>query len=179
MVSKIHLKKTFASFVVAAGVALAAPPYFAGAQPAGQAPTASARSLDYEYFKTRVEPIFLKRRSPDHARCYACHEKTKHPTGLSLESLSPGSSSWTEEQSRRNFENVSKLVVPGNLTLSPFPMHPLAPEAGGDAVRVHSGGRQFESQNDPDFQTVVEWVRGKKQALLPSGYRTNSKANLS
>ena len=179
MVSKIHLKKTSASFVVAAGVVLAAPPYFAGAQSAGQAPTASPPSLDYQYFKTRVEPIFLKRRSPDHARCYACHEKTKHPTGLSLESLPPGSSSWTEEQSRRNFVTVSKLVVPGNPSVSPFPMHPLAAEAGGDASRIHSGGRQFESQNDPDFQAVAEWIRGKKQALLPNSYRTNSKTERS
>jgi len=161
MVSNIRLQRIAASFVVVVGVALAAASHFAVAQSAGQAPAASAQSLDYAYFKTSVEPIFLKRRSVDHARCYACHEKTKHPGGLSLESLSPGSSIWTEEQSRRNFETISKLVVPGNLTSSMFPMHPLAPEAGGD-VRVHSGGRQFESQNDPDFQTITEWVRGKK-----------------
>lgn len=160
MVSHIRLKRIAASVVVVVGVALTAPSHFAGAQSAGQAPAASRQSLDYAYFKTRVEPIFLKRRSADHARCYACHEKAKHPSGLSLESLSPGSSVWTEEQSRRNFETVSKLVVPGNLTSSTFPMHPLAPEAGGD-VRVHSGGRQFESQNDSDFQTVAEWVRPK------------------
>ena len=153
MISRIRPKRFAASFVVVAAVALCAPVSFA-----------SAQSLDYEFFKTRVQPIFLKRRSPNHARCYACHEKTKHPSGLSLESLSPGSSTWTEEQSRRNFETIRKLVVPGNLTASMFPNHPLAPEAGGDAVRVHSGGRQFESQNDPDFQTIAEWVRGRNAA---------------
>jgi YVTN family beta-propeller protein len=36
-------------------------------------------------------------------------------------------------------------------------LHPLAPEAGGDAF--HSGGRQFESQNDPDWLTIADWVR--------------------
>jgi len=42
------------------------------------APTPAAQqtqqtpSLDYELFKTRMEPIFLARR-PGHARCYACH----------------------------------------------------------------------------------------------------------
>jgi hypothetical protein len=134
---------------------------FAAAQSDTQPAPAPAKTLDYEVFKTRVEPIFLKRRSPNHARCYACHEKTKHFSGLMLESLPPGSNFWTEEQSRRNFETVSKLVVPGNLNASMFPMHPLAPEAGGD-TRVHNGGRQFESQDDPDFKTIADWIRGQK-----------------
>jgi hypothetical protein len=159
MLSRIHLKTTVAGIVLASMVALFASLPFAAPQPAAQA--ASALALDYEIFKTRVEPIFLKRRSPDHARCYACHEKHKHPNGLSLESLSPGNTFWTEEQSRRNYETISKLVVPGNLNASMFPMHPLAPEAGGD-VRGHSGGRQFESQDNPDFQTIADWIRGKK-----------------
>ena len=166
MIPTIRSEKMVASLVVAAAVVLGAPAPSTAAQsagaPAGQAVSRSTQSLDYEFFKARVAPIFLKRRSTDHARCYACHEKIKHPNGLSLESLSPGSSSWTEEQTRRNFETVSRLAVPGNLNSSVFPMHPLAAEAGGDAVRIHSGGRQFESQADPDFQTIAEWVRGKK-----------------
>jgi YVTN family beta-propeller protein len=116
-------------------------------------------TLDYELFKSRVEPIFLKTRSAEHARCYVCHENRKHHTGLNLEPLAPGSSFWTEEQSRRNFVTVSGLVVPGNPAASIFPMHPLAPEAGGD-IHVHGGGRQFETQDDPDFQAIVEWIRG-------------------
>jgi len=42
-------------------------------------------------------------------------------------------------------------------------MHPLAPEAGGDSP-VHQGGRQFFSRDDPDWQTLAEWVRGKKES---------------
>ena len=160
MISEI-CRKTCAAGIAVAAVTLSVPDPFARAQSAGQETSAAAPSLDYEVFKTRIQPIFLERRSPNHARCYACHEKTKHPGGLSLESLSPGSSSWTEEQSRRNFQAVSKMVVPGNLTRSMFPHHPLAPEAGGDE-RIHSGGRQFESQDDPDFQAIAEWVLGKK-----------------
>ena len=38
---------------------------------AAQTP-AAAPSLDYEFFKTRVQPIFLAER-PGHARCIACH----------------------------------------------------------------------------------------------------------
>jgi len=148
VISKIHPKKIAASFVVVAVLC-------------GNAPFAVAQSLDFEFFKTRVEPIFLKRRA-DHARCYGCHAASTNL--LRLEEMAPGSASWTEEQSRRNFETVSKLVVPGNPTTSRFLMHALAPEAGGDPspTGLHQGGRQFASQNDPDWQTLAEWVRGKK-----------------
>jgi len=118
---------------------------------------AQASTLDYEYFKTKVEPIFLKKR-PGHARCYACHEGANH--ALKLAKLSTGNANWTEEESRRNFESVSQIVEPGNPLGSELLTHPLAPEAGGDAF--HSGGRQFESQNDPDWKTLADWVRGQK-----------------
>ncbi len=159
MVGMIGSKKNAARYIAIAAAAAALLAGFLFAAPQSGAPKIT---LDYEFFKSRVEPIYLKQRSPDHARCIACHVKTKHPRGLSLEPLSPGSHSWTEEQSRRNFQTVLKLVVPGNVDASMFPMHPLAPEAGGDSVTPHSGGRQFESQNDPDFQTIVEWIHGKK-----------------
>jgi hypothetical protein len=132
----------------------------AGAQSAnkdGMAASMAGPTLDYEFFKTHVEPIFLKKR-PTHARCYVCHEEATHP--LKLAKLSPGNTNWTEEESRRNFAMVSALVTPGDPTGSMLLHHPLAPEAGGDAF--HSGGRQFESQNDPDWQTLADWVRGKK-----------------
>jgi hypothetical protein len=127
--------------------------------PASGATSASGETpaLDYEYFKTKVEPIFLKKR-PTHARCYVCHEEANH--ALKLAKLSPGSTTWTEEESRRNFETVSQLVTPGDPLGSILLHHPLAPEAGGDAF--HSGGRQFESQNDADWQTLANWVRGQK-----------------
>ena len=138
-------------------------------QPAAQEASAStaAQSLDFEFFKTRVEPIFLKKR-PGHARCYLCHAalpgaEVTHEGSISalhLQQLSPGSTFWTEEQSRLNFQSASLLVVPGYPASSRLLMHPLAPDAGGD-IR-HYGGRQFASQNDPDWLTLAEWVRGKK-----------------
>src|SRR5258708_701914 len=57
-------------------------------------------SLDFEFFKTRVQPIFLARRE-GHARCYACHSIG---TPYRLQRLSPGASTWNDEQSRKNFE---------------------------------------------------------------------------
>ena len=115
------------------------------------------QSLDYDFFKSSVEPIFLKKRE-GHGRCYVCHAESNN--AFRLEKLSPGSTSWTEEQSRRNFTTVSNLVTPNDPLSSPLLLRPLAPEAGGNPF--HSGGRQFSSKNDPDWKTVAEWASGKK-----------------
>src|ERR671923_1410439 len=138
--------------------------------------SASSKDIfDFDIFKSKVEPIFLKER-PGHARCYACHSDPNR--FFRLERLSDGAKEWTEEQSRRNFQTVARLVAPGDPLSSLLLIHPLAPEAGGDAF--HSGGRQFASQNDPDWLTIADWVRGARTASNPkpkSGsliYVTNS-----
>ncbi|PYU24730.1 MAG: hypothetical protein DMG30_07880 [Acidobacteria bacterium] len=166
MVTKVRPKIIFVSIAVASAVGLCWSAPFVAAQSTGeraaQAPSVSRPSLDYEFFKTRVEPIFIKKRWPDHSRCYVCHEISRHGGGpLSLEPLPPGASFWTEEQSRHNFEVVSKLVIPGDPLSSLFLLMPLAPEAGGLAD-THQGGRQFRSQDDPDWKNMQAWVRGQK-----------------
>ena len=120
---------------------------------------AADKTLDYGFFKTRVEPIFLKKR-PDHVRCYVCHSESTN--AFKLEKLAAGSKFWTEEQSRQNFEVASKLVVPGNTDASQLLRQPLAVQAGGNAY--HSGGRQFESKNDPEWKVLAQWVNGEKAA---------------
>jgi len=129
----------------------------------GETPTAvNASSLDFVFFKSKVQPIFLKER-PGHARCYGCH--TMSNRDFHLETLSPGNQDWTDEQSERNFQSALKQVVPGEPDASRLLIHPLAPEAGGEAF--HSGGRQFASPSDPDWQTIAEWVRGVRAAGDP------------
>lgn len=131
--------------------------------------------FDFDFFKSNVEPIFLKER-PGHARCYACHSDPNRV--FHLERLPDGAKNWTEEQSRRNFATVTRLVAPGDPRSSLLLLHPLAPEAGGDAF--HSGGRQFETQNDPDWLTIADWVRGARTASISKSssesliYVTNS-----
>jgi hypothetical protein len=115
--------------------------------------------LDYEFYQSRVEPIFLKKR-PNLARCYTCHVDGNN--AFRLEKLTPGASAWTEEQSRRNFETVSLLVNAGDPASSRLLQQPLAPEAGGNVF--HSGGRQFASTQDPDWQTIAQWISGAKPA---------------
>jgi hypothetical protein len=163
MISKILLKIISAGFLVATAVLLyTSIPSATAKTPA--APDAQTPQLDYEFFKTRVEPIFLKKRSDEHARCYVCHQVSRHGGGPpSLEMLPQGKPFWTEEQSRQNFETVSKLVVPGNPSLSLFLRMPMAPEAGGLAD-THQGGRQFASEDDPDWKNMKAWVLGQKAA---------------
>ena len=113
----------------------------------------SAQSLDFEFFKTRVQPIFLAKR-PGHARCYVCHSTG---TPFRLQRLSPGATTWNDEQSRRNFEAAQREVVAGDPQASQLLMHPLAPEAGGDPF--HNGGKHWDSQSAPEWQTLAQWVR--------------------
>ena len=116
----------------------------------------SAVSLDYEFFKTRVQPIFLNKR-PGNARCYVCHRGSGGTTYLQI--LAPGATMWDEEQSRKNFEAVRRLVAPGAPLKSKLLMHPLAEEAGGD--EFHNGGKHWTSQDNPEWQTLSAWVRGQ------------------
>ncbi len=117
----------------------------------------AAQSLDFETYRSKVEPIFLKKRE-GHARCVVCHAGTGG--NAFLQPLDKGATTWTEEQSRQNFARVSKLVNPANLMQSPLLKHPLAGVAGGDDF--HSGGRQFASKNDPDWKILADWARGAK-----------------
>ena len=123
---------------------------------AWMAPLGVAQSLDFDTYRAKVEPIFLKKR-PGHARCVVCHEANN--SGFRLQPLAKGATEWTEEQSRMNFQSVSKLVKPGNPNGSRLLIHPLAPDAGGD--KFHGGGRQFPSKADPDWQAIASWVDGK------------------
>jgi hypothetical protein len=117
---------------------------------------AGAQTLDYQVFKSRVEPIFLLKR-PGHARCVACHVDAA--TAFRLQKLPAGATTWTEEQSRRNFEVAIRLVKPGDPAGSRLLHHPLAPDAGGDVF--HGGGHQFASPDDPEYKAIADWIRGK------------------
>src|SRR5207245_617652 len=118
--------------------------------------------LSYAEYRTHIEPIFLKRREGG-VRCYDCHSTLT--TRLRLQAFLPGDSSWTEEQSRKNFESVSQLVKPRDPLGSRLLLHPLAQEAGGDPA--HSGGKFWKSQQDPEWQVLAAWVRGNS-SVTPS-----------
>jgi hypothetical protein len=129
----------------------------ATAVPQAQAPGAPAASaLDFEFFRTRVQPIFLARRE-GHTRCASCHTKG---TPMRLMELSPKATTWNEEQSRKNFQVVLTRVVPYNLNQSRLLVHPLLSEGGGDFY--HSGGKHWNSFLDPEWQILANWICGRK-----------------
>jgi YVTN family beta-propeller protein len=130
---------------------------------------APSPTLDFEFFKTRVQPIFTAKR-PGHARCISCHATG---TPMRLQPLRPGSDAWTEEESRRNLEAVRREVVPGNPAASRLLRHPLAEDAGGDTF--HNGGKHWLSQNDPEWQTLASWVRGQ---AAPTAAAASSKVRI-
>ena len=125
------------------------------ASSAGIQQATSTPSLDFEFFRVRVQPVFTTKR-PGNARCVACHA---FGTPMRLQPLAPDSGTWNEEESRKNFEVIRLRVVPGNPEASRLLRHPLAEGAGGDPQ--HDGGKHWTSKDDPEWQTLAAWVRGE------------------
>ena len=113
----------------------------------------SKPALDFAFFRDRVQPILLKKR-PGHARCVTCHDHGTPP----LQPLAKGATSWTEADSRKNFDVWKLFVVPGDPDKSQLLRHPLLESAGGD--RFHAGGKHWKSKSDPEWQTLAAWARG-------------------
>lgn len=128
----------------------------AGSLGPAQSQPAAQPQLSYDFFKSKVEPVFLTKR-PGHARCVMCHTVNNAP--FHLVPLSPGATSWNEDQSRQNFELVQRVAAAGIMD-SPLVKHPLAKAAGGDPH--HGGGDQFTTQDDPAWQTLKAFVSGAK-----------------
>jgi hypothetical protein len=120
-------------------------------------PLTGPKGLDFDTFRTKVQPIFLATRG-EHARCYACHSQG---TPLRLQELSPGAKEWTEEQSRANFQAMQRVVVPGQPKLSRLLLMPLAHDAGG--TEFHPGGKHFNSMDDPEVKALVSWITDVKK----------------
>ena len=110
-------------------------------------PTTPASGLDFEVYRTRIEPIFLKERAADEGAgmCVNCHRAS--PPACACSRWRRGATTWTEAQSRQNFEAVKRVVVPGDPAKSPLAVHPLAPTAGGDAQ--HTGGKFWTVDRQP------------------------------
>ncbi|HXV86392.1 MAG TPA: hypothetical protein VD793_06820, partial [Gemmatimonadales bacterium] len=118
-------------------------------------------SLDFQFYRERVEPIFIRPRAgygPGLSPCATCHVQSGTP--LKLQPLQEGEGGrvfWSEEQSRRNFQAASRLVVPGRPEQSRLLNKPLAVAAGG--TPYHVGGKFWDTRDDPEWRTLADWVR--------------------
>src|SRR5258708_5072020 len=132
-------------------------PFFAAWPRAAPQPRAASSSpLDFDTYKAKVEPLFLEKR-PGHARCVVCHSTG---TAFRLQPLTRGQTTWSDEQSHKNFEMVTRFVLPGVPAKSRLLVMPLAHEAGG--TEFHPGGKHWQSQDDPEWKTLADWVNRAK-----------------
>jgi hypothetical protein len=67
----------------------------------------------------------------------------------------PDGWSWTEAQSRANYEVVTQLVNASNPASSKLLLKPLAPAAGGEG---HTGGTFWESTDDAEYEVALDWI---------------------
>ena len=124
--------------------------------PQAPASTGETSTLDYQFFKEKVQPIFLAKRE-GHARCYVCHSTG---TPFRLQRLSPGATTWDEEQSRKNFRAASAMVNVSEPEDSLLLREPLALAAGGN--HFHPGGKHWDSKDAPEWKILDEWAHGQK-----------------
>jgi len=116
----------------------------------------AASTLDFDLFKSNVQPLLAEKR-PGHARCTTCHSTG---TAFRLQPLPKGRTAYTDEESRKNFEAVARVVLPGVPMKSRLLTMPLKHEAGG--TEFHPGGKHWDSQDDPEWKALADWVNRAK-----------------
>jgi cytochrome c553 len=126
----------------------------------GTASETPARGLDFEFFRTCVQKLFLSKR-PGLVQCVHCHDVAPRNFAPPIPA---GRNFWNLEESQQNFAVVRQYVEPGFPLMSRFLLHPLAPKAGGD--HMHAGGRRWQSQDDPEWRMLSAWVRGERPACV-------------
>ena len=119
--------------------------------------TAKSQSLDFAVYQSSVEPIFLTKRA-GYTRCVVCHGGANN--SFNLIRSAPGREHLHRSAVTQKFRGRVQLVVPGKPEDSHLLMYPLVPDEGGAAY--HSGGRQWPSKSDPNWQAIARWVNGQK-----------------
>lgn len=124
--------------------------------PAGRFVAAAESALDFEFFRSCVQPVFATPRE-GHIRCSNCHS-----SGLIGFALAPENGrEWSDQEARRAFSTITRLVIPGNPEQSRFLLKPLHPDGGGSYT--HNGPRRWQSRDDPEWRMLAEWVRGERK----------------
>lgn len=131
--------------------------WVSAADPVPGGSAAAAPEVSFEFFRTCVQQIFQDREQvANRMECAACHGSGVR--GFAQD-LPDGRDFWDEQESRENFELLSRFIEPGNPLGSRFLTHPLDSHDGGD--NYHSGGRRWHSQDDPEWQMLAAWVNGE------------------
>jgi hypothetical protein len=123
--------------------------------PAGRFVPAAEPALDFTFFRSCVQQVFATPRE-GHIRCSNCHAG-------GLAGFAPpaqNGKSWSDEEARRAFQSISRLIIPGNPEQSRFLLKPLHPDGGG--TYTHNGPRRWQSRDDAEWQMLAGWVRGER-----------------
>jgi hypothetical protein len=117
---------------------------------------ATEPALDFEFFRACVQPVFATPRE-GHIRCSNCHASGM----MGFAPVPAKGGSWTEQEAKRAFQTLSRLIIPGNPEQSRFLLKPLHPDGGGSYT--HNGPRRWQSRDDAEWRMLAEWVRGQRK----------------
>jgi len=131
------------------------------AGPMGMDHSDDVERRNFDFYRRNVEPLFFRPRGyPDHgedAACVMCHTwQTSLRFQLEDMTETPDGWVWTPAQSTLNYQVVTQLVNASDPASSRLLRKPLASSAGGMG---HTGGTYWDSTSDPEYQTVLEWIR--------------------
>jgi len=112
-------------------------------------------TLDFEFYSTCVQEMY---RNPRYGQlsCQECHAGGF--TGFAPRAAN--GTAWTEQEARRGFDVIQRLILPGNPIQSRWLLKPLHPDGGGSYT--HNGVRRWQSRDDPEWQMLAAWVRGER-----------------
>ena len=113
-------------------------------------------SLDFDFFRSCVQPVFATARE-GHIRCSNCHAGGL----IGFAPVPQDGKAWNDQEARRAFSTISRLILPGNAEQSRFLLKPLHPDGGGSYT--HNGPRRWQSRQDPEWQMLAGWVRGERK----------------
>jgi hypothetical protein len=115
-----------------------------------------APELDFEFYRTCVKRMYD---TPRYGQlpCTDCHAGGF--TGFAPSAAN--GTAWTEQEARRGFAAIQRLIVPGDPVQSRWLLKPLHPDGGGSYT--HNGVRRWQSRDDPEWQMMAAWVRGERR----------------
>jgi len=119
---------------------------------------------DFEYFVAKVEPI-LAAPGGDGKACVVCH--ASHAIFKLRVPASPGH--FTAQQSAENYRSALKVIDSAEPRRSLLLVKPTRPnDTVGDANQyraTHNGGQRWAGdETSPEYQTIIEWIRGANLA---------------
>ena len=112
-------------------------------------------TLDFAFYNSCVQEMY---RNPRYGQlsCQECHAGGF--TGFAPRAAN--GTAWTEQEARRGFDAIQRLILPGNPVQSRWLLKPLHPDGGGSYT--HNGVRRWQSRDDPEWLMMAAWVRGER-----------------